>query len=37
MTMLRWSHDRQVEWHYIAAREPQQNAFIESFQSPPAR
>jgi putative transposase len=31
MTMLRWSHDRQVGWHYIAPGKPQQNAFIESF------
>ena len=31
MTMLRWSQERQVEWHYIAPGKPQQNAFIESF------
>ena len=30
-TMLRWSQDRQVAWHYIAPGKPQQNAFIESF------
>jgi putative transposase len=30
MTMLRWSQDRQVEWHYIASGKLQQNAFIES-------
>ena len=29
--MLRWSQQRQVEWHYIAPGKPQQNAFIESF------
>jgi putative transposase len=29
--MLRWSQQRQVEWHYIALGKPQQNAFIESF------
>jgi putative transposase len=31
MTMLRWSQERRVEWHYIAPGKPQQNAFIESF------
>jgi putative transposase len=31
ITMLRWSQERQVEWHYIAPGKPQQNAFIESF------
>jgi putative transposase len=31
MTMLRWSQEQQVEWHYIAPGKPQQNAFIESF------
>ena len=31
MAMLRWSQDRQVEWHYIAPGKPQQNAFVESF------
>jgi len=31
MTMLRWSQDRQVRWHYITPGKPQQNAFIESF------
>jgi putative transposase len=29
--MLRWSKERQVEWHYIALGKPQQNAFVESF------
>ena len=31
MTILRWSQDTRVEWHYIAPGKPQQNAFIESF------
>ena len=31
MAILRWSKDRQVEWHYIAPSKPQQNGFIESF------
>src|ERR1700758_1603617 len=31
ITILRWSHSTQVEWHYIAPGKPQQNAFIESF------
>ena len=31
MAILRWSQERQVEWHYIAPGKPQQNAFIESF------
>ncbi len=29
--ILRWSEERQVEWHYIAPGKPQQNAFAESF------
>jgi putative transposase len=29
--MLRWSQERQVEWHYIAPGKPTQNAFVESF------
>jgi putative transposase len=28
MTMLRWSQERQVEWHYIAPGKPQQNACL---------
>jgi len=31
MAMLRWSQERQVEWHYIVPGKPQQNAFVESF------
>src|SRR5690606_31957023 len=31
MAILRWSQERQVEWHYIAPGKPQQNGFIESF------
>jgi putative transposase len=29
--ILKWSQNRQVEWHYIAPGKPQQNAFVESF------
>ncbi len=31
MAILRWSKDRNVEWHYIAPGKPYQNGFIESF------
>ena len=31
MAILRWSKERNVEWHYIAPGKPQQNGFIESF------
>ncbi len=31
MAILRWSRDRDIEWHYIAPGKPQQNGFIESF------
>jgi transposase InsO family protein len=31
MAILRWSQERQLEWHYITPGKPQQNAFIESF------
>jgi putative transposase len=30
-TILRWSQEMRVEWHYIAPGKPQQNAFAESF------
>ena len=30
-SILRWSQERQVEWHYIAPDKPPQNAFFESF------
>jgi putative transposase len=31
MTVLRFSQERQIEWHYIAPGKPTPNAFIESF------
>jgi putative transposase len=31
ISILRWSQERQVEWHYIASGKPTQNAFVESF------
>jgi putative transposase len=31
MAILRWSQEGMVECHYIARGNPQQNAFIESF------
>lgn len=31
MAILRWLQESRVEWHYIAAGKPQQNAFVESF------
>ena len=30
-SILRWSQDHHVEWHYIAPGKPTQNAFVESF------
>lgn len=30
-SILRWSQERRVEWHYIAPGKPTQNAFVESF------
>jgi putative transposase len=30
-SILRWSQERQVEWHSIAPVNPSQNAFVESF------
>jgi putative transposase len=29
--ILRWQHERTVEWHYIAPGKPMQNGFVESF------
>jgi putative transposase len=31
--MLRWQQERGVAWHYIAPGKPQQNGFVESFNS----
>ena len=31
VSILRWSQERQVEWHYIAPGKPTQDAFVESF------
>ena len=31
MAILRWSQDRQIDWHYIAPGTPMQNGLIESF------
>jgi len=33
MAILKWSQATNVAWHYIAPGKPQQNAFIESFNS----
>lgn len=27
--ILKWSQDRQVEWHYIQPDKPMQNGFVE--------
>ena len=29
--ILKWSQERQIEWHYTAPGKPTQNAFVESF------
>lgn len=31
MAILKWSQEREIEWHYTAPGKPTQNAFIESF------
>lgn len=31
ITILRWTQERGIEWHYIAPGKPQQNGFVESF------
>jgi putative transposase len=31
MAILRWSQEREIEWHYTAPGKPTQNTFIESF------
>lgn len=36
MAILRWSKERNVEWHYIVPGKPYQNGFIESFKAPSA-
>jgi putative transposase len=28
---MKWTQDRQLEWHYIAPGKPQQNGYVESF------
>ena len=30
-TIMRWSQERRVEWHYIAPGKPMQNGFVETF------
>jgi putative transposase len=30
-SILRWSQERHIEWHYIAPGKPTQNVFVESF------
>jgi putative transposase len=31
LTILKWSQDAGIDWHYIAPGKPIQNTFIESF------
>jgi transposase InsO family protein len=31
--ILKWANDNKVEWHYIDPGKPQQNGYIESFNS----
>ncbi len=31
LAILKWTQDRQLEWHYIAPGKPQQNGYVESF------
>ena len=31
LAILRWTQERQIEWHYIAPGKPQQNGYVESF------
>jgi putative transposase len=31
LSMLRWSQEHGIAWHYIAPGRPEQNAFVESF------
>lgn len=31
LAILKWTQDRQIEWHYIAPGKPQQNGYVESF------
>ena len=31
LAILQWTHNRRIEWHYIAPGKPQQNGYVESF------
>ena len=31
LAILRWTQDRQIEWHYIAPGKPQQTGYVGSF------
>lgn len=33
LAILRWAQGRRIEWHYIAPGKPQQNGYVESFNS----